>query len=219
MSTRAASAAAAADARSRRPRVPARDDLRALGGRAARRCRREALRGSVCALCDARRRKPSPRADLWCGVAAVDVGRAGEGVLALERYVLRFPDDARGRLELARAYFYAGDNARARAEFEARGEASIRRRRPCRPASTAISTRSRFARRNTARRSSRYVELGGGYDSNANAGVGSATSACPCSVPSRSRRRASRRARPSAGWPPACREAIRSRRASRCSAR
>ena len=26
-----------------------------------------------------------PRADLWCGVAAVDVGRAGIGVLALER--------------------------------------------------------------------------------------------------------------------------------------
>lgn len=32
--------------------------------------------------------------DRWCGAAAVDLGRAGEGVLALERYVLRFPDDA-----------------------------------------------------------------------------------------------------------------------------
>jgi hypothetical protein len=60
-----------------------------------------------------------PRAfDLWCGIAAVDLGRAGEGVLALERYVLEFPNDLRARLELARAYFHAGDNLRAREEFE-----------------------------------------------------------------------------------------------------
>src|ERR1051325_7895595 len=57
--------------------------------------------------------------DLWCGVAAVDLGRPGEGVLSLERHVLQFPDDVRARLELARAYFYAGDNVRSREEFEA----------------------------------------------------------------------------------------------------
>src|SRR5258708_16835217 len=89
------------------------DDLRALveAGRAA-----EAYAG-FCADPDISAR---PREfDLWCGVAAVDLGRAGEGVLALERYVLQFPDDTRARLELARAYFHAGDNVRAREEFEA----------------------------------------------------------------------------------------------------
>ena len=64
-------------------------------------------------------RAAHPEADLWCGVAAVDVGRPGEGVLAIERYVLRNPDDVRGRLELARAYFYAGDDVSSRREFEA----------------------------------------------------------------------------------------------------
>ena len=68
-----------------------------------------------------RRRSPTgrPKFELWCGVAAVDVGRPGEGVLALERYVLQFPDDVRAQLELARAYFYARDDLRARQEFEA----------------------------------------------------------------------------------------------------
>jgi hypothetical protein len=60
-----------------------------------------------------------PEFDLWCGIAAVDVGRSGEGVLALERYVLQFPDDVRARLELARAYYYAGNDVRSREEFEA----------------------------------------------------------------------------------------------------
>ena len=55
-------------------------------------------------------RTAHPEADLWCGVAAVDMGLPGEGVLAIERYVLRFPDDVRARLELARDYFYAGDD-------------------------------------------------------------------------------------------------------------
>jgi len=66
----------------------------------------------------------APEFDLWCGVAAVDIGRSGEGVLALERYTLQFPDDPRARLELARAYFYAGDDVRSREEFEsvARGK-------------------------------------------------------------------------------------------------
>lgn len=115
--------------------------------------------------------------DLWCGAAAVDLGRAGEGVLALERYVLRFPDDARARLELARAYFYAGDNVRAREEFEAVGkknpppdvQAGIDRYL------TALESReSRYQTRARA-----YVEVGGGYDSNANAGVAQADVGLP----------------------------------------
>jgi hypothetical protein len=44
---------------------------------------------------------------------------AGVGVLALERYNLRYADDVRARLELARAYSYAQDDLNARREFEA----------------------------------------------------------------------------------------------------
>src|SRR5450432_1767427 len=62
------------------------------------------------ALCASVDIDAEPSADLWCGITAVDVGRAGVGVLALERFNLRFPEDVRGRLELARAYFYAQDD-------------------------------------------------------------------------------------------------------------
>ena len=110
-----------------------------------------------------------PRADLWCGIAAVDVGRAGVGVFALERYVLRYPDDTRGRLELARAYFFAGDAPRARTEFEA-----VAKERP--PAAVQAGI-DRYLDALRAREAQyrptlfAYVEVGGGYDSNANAGV------------------------------------------------
>jgi hypothetical protein len=118
-----------------------------------------------------------PEFDLWCGVAAVDIGRSGEGVLALERYVLQFPDDARARLELARAYFYAGDDVRSREEFEAVArslpppevQAGIDRYL------AALSDReARYRGRRLA-----FVEVGGGYDSNANAGVAQADIGLP----------------------------------------
>ena len=59
-----------------------------------------------------------PAFDFYFGIAATDSGHAGEGVLALERYMLNFPDNANARLELARAYFTLGEDARAREEFE-----------------------------------------------------------------------------------------------------
>jgi hypothetical protein len=115
--------------------------------------------------------------DLWCGVAAVDLGRAGEGVLALERYVLQFPDDSRARLELARAYFHAGDNVRAREEFEA-----VAKEQPPPDVQAGIdrylaaleAREGRYRTRTTA-----YVEAGAGYDSNANAGVAQADIGLP----------------------------------------
>src|SRR6188768_2413675 len=55
--------------------------------------------------------------DFYFGVAAIDSGHAGEGVLALERYVVNFPDNFNARLELARGYFVMGDDQRARDEF------------------------------------------------------------------------------------------------------
>jgi hypothetical protein len=147
------------------------DDLRAMveSGRSA-----EAY-VTYCAASDIVTR---PEAfDLWCGAAAVDLGRAGEGVLALERYVLRFPDDARARLELARAYFYAGDDVRAREEFEA-----VAKEHPPPDVQAGIdryltALEGRESRYQTRTRA--YVEMGGGYDSNANAGVAQAQIGLP----------------------------------------
>ncbi|CAG0951263.1 hypothetical protein BURK1_00205 [Burkholderiales bacterium] len=128
----------------------------------------------LCAQID---RDAVPQADLWCGVAAVDVGRTGEGVLSIERYVLRTPDDLRGRLELARAYFYAGDDVSARREFE-----SVRAGEPPVPVRAGIdryleALSAREAQYRTRVRG--YVEAGGGYDSNVNAGVAQADIALP----------------------------------------
>src|SRR5205085_3176353 len=142
------------------------DELRALveSGRA------EEAYAAFCADPDLSTR---PRGfDLWCGVAAVDLGRAGEGVLASERYVLQSPDDLRARLELARAYFHAGDNVRAREEFE-----SVAKAEPPPDVRAGIdrylaALEAREGRYRT--RKSAYVEIGGGYDSNANAGVSQA---------------------------------------------
>ncbi len=147
------------------------DDLSALveSGRAA-----EAY-ATYCANSDVVTR---PEAfDLWCGAAAVDLGRAGEGVLTLERYVLRFPDNARARLELARAYFYAGDNVRSREEFEA-----VSKEHPPPDVQAGIdryltALQSRESRYQT--RALVYAEMGGGYDSNANAGVAGAQIGLP----------------------------------------
>src|SRR5512141_2161811 len=55
-----------------------------------------------------------PAFDFFFGVAAIDAGHPGEGVLALERYLLNFPDNVSARLQLARGYFQLGDDAQAR---------------------------------------------------------------------------------------------------------
>lgn len=118
-----------------------------------------------------------PRADLWCGVAAVDVGRAGIGVLALERYNLRFPDDVRARLELARAYFYAQDDLNSRREFDAIAKLDLPpavRASVERYLDVLLRREARYTPRLRA-----FVEFGGGYDSNVNAGVAQADLTLP----------------------------------------
>jgi predicted Zn-dependent protease len=60
-----------------------------------------------------------PVFDFYYGLAAIDAGNAGEGVLALERYVINFPENTSARLELARGYYVLGEDARAREEFSA----------------------------------------------------------------------------------------------------
>jgi hypothetical protein len=135
---------------------------------------RSAAAYARCATLDA---QADPGIDLWCGIAAVDMGHPGEGLLALERHVLRFPDDARGRLELARAYYYGGDNARARAEFERVARLD--------PPPEVVAAINRYLDAIAIREAQYlptafgYVEVGAGYDSNANAGVGSAAISLP----------------------------------------
>lgn len=118
-----------------------------------------------------------PQFDFYYGIAAVDTGHAGAGVLALERYIVRYPDNHRARLELARAYFVLGELVRAREEFE-----TVLRANPPPGVQATIdrfmdSIRAQETRyRATA---TFYVELGAGYDSNVNSGVGDPVIAVP----------------------------------------
>lgn len=112
-----------------------------------------------------------PAFDFYFGVAAIDSGHAGEGVLALERYVTNFPDNLTARLELARGYFVLGDDLRAREEFDL-----VLKAQP--PAAVRANIdrfldaiRSRESRYKTS--AGLYIEAGFGTDSNVNGGVGS----------------------------------------------
>ncbi len=119
----------------------------------------------------------NPAFDFFFGVAAIDSGHAGEGVLALERYAVNFPDNATARLELARGYFVMGDDQRAREEFN-----EVLKTKP--PAAV-VANIERFLdalrSRESAYRTTAgfFAELGYGYDSNANGGVSSANITLP----------------------------------------
>lgn len=110
-----------------------------------------------------------PSFDFYFGVAAIDSGHAGEGVLALERYVVNFPNNLEARLELARGYFVLGENQRAREEFS-----GVLKANPPPPVVANVeryldAIRSReSAYRTTA---GMFIEVGFGYDSNINSGV------------------------------------------------
>lgn len=114
----------------------------------------------------------NPAFDFYFGVAAIDAGHAGEGVLALERYVINFPDNMQARLELARGYFVLGEDSRAREEFNGVLKAN--------PPPAVAANIERFINALDARQSSYrtttgvYGEVGFGHDTNVNGGVGSA---------------------------------------------
>ncbi len=59
-----------------------------------------------------------PYFDYYYGVSAIDAGKASQGVFALERVLLSFPNDLVARLELARGYFLLEEYALARESFE-----------------------------------------------------------------------------------------------------
>ena len=119
----------------------------------------------------------NPAFDFYFGVAAIDSGRAGEGVLALERYIVNFPDNVQARLELARGYFILGEDLRAREEF-----AEVLKAKP--PAAVVANIeryldaiRSREAAYRTT--AGAFVEFGLGYDSNIDGSVKGASIILP----------------------------------------
>jgi tetratricopeptide (TPR) repeat protein len=65
----------------------------------------------------ARDRAGDPQFDLLLGMSAVDTGRAGEAIIALQRVLARQPGNAQARSELARAYAISGDVDTARKQF------------------------------------------------------------------------------------------------------
>jgi hypothetical protein len=113
----------------------------------------------------------NPSFDFYFGIAAIDSGHSGEGVLALERYTLNFPDNLSARLELARGYFVLADDQRAREEFYTVLETN--------PPATVKANIDKFLDAMNSRESQYHttlngiVEAGFGYDTNANGGIGS----------------------------------------------
>lgn len=118
-----------------------------------------------------------PVFDFFFGVAAIDSGHAGEGVLALERYVVNFPDNRQARLELARGYFVLGEDLRAREEFSDILKTN--------PPPAVVATIDRYLDAIRARESSyrttagAFVEFGLGYDTNINGGVSNSNVSLP----------------------------------------
>lgn len=114
----------------------------------------------------------NPAFDFYFGIASLDIGQAGEGVLALERYLLNFPDNRSARFHLARGYFILGEDQRARDEFEtlqpaAQGPEKIGIERFL----DAIRAReTRYLPSANA-----FIEAGLGWDTNLNAGIDGGT--------------------------------------------
>ena len=115
--------------------------------------------------------------DYYFGVAAIDSGRAGAGVRALERYLSRFPRNGEARMRLALGYLELGEEVRGRAELVRALESEPR-------ADTRGVIRSYLDQvrvREPRERSSAkiYAEAGAGTDSSRNAGVPSAALGLP----------------------------------------
>ena len=119
----------------------------------------------------------NPRFDFFFGVAAINGGQPSTGVLALERYLLNFPDNDNARIELARGYFLIGDDARSREEFEA-----MLLTKPSAEVAKVVTEyldaiKARASKYSTV--ASFYLELGGGHDSNPVSGVADSVISLP----------------------------------------
>lgn len=115
--------------------------------------------------------------DLLLGIAAVDSGKPTQAVFALERVLAIDPNNQRARLELARAYFEAGENEASREEFNfvKSRESNADVTKTIEAYLTEIDTRI------SGKDSSVnfYVEATSGYDSNVNSATDNSTVAIP----------------------------------------
>jgi tetratricopeptide (TPR) repeat protein len=103
--------------------------------------------------------------DYLLGVAALDSKNSGEAIFSLQRLVVRRPAFSGARLELARAYYDAGDNELARIEFERLLDEDPPEnvRKTVDSYMEAINTKARTYIASTQY----YIDFGAGYDSNA----------------------------------------------------
>ena len=110
----------------------------------------------------------TPLFDFYFGIAALNAGVPGEGVLALERYLLQFPDNRSALFQLARGYYILGEDERARQEFTnlLSGAKSDELSGINQFLDAIRSRESRYKPTATA-----YIEVGTGFDSNVNSGT------------------------------------------------
>lgn len=122
-------------------------------------------------------RSGEPEYDLLLGIAAVDSGQPTQAVFALERVLAIDPNNERARLELARAYFEAGENEASREEFNfvKSRQASADVAKTIEAYLTEID--SRISGKDSALNF--YVEATTGYDSNVNGATDTSTVAIP----------------------------------------
>ncbi|MDZ7750455.1 MAG: tetratricopeptide repeat protein [Gammaproteobacteria bacterium] len=115
-------------------------------------------------------RAGDPDYDYLLGIAALDAGRPGTAVFALERVVAMQPDNAQARAELARAYFMLHDNELAKQELE-----NVKAMAPPEPVQATINKYlDALDQRFEALRThvSVYAQAGIGFDTNINAATG-----------------------------------------------
>ncbi len=103
--------------------------------------------------------------DVLYGVAAADAGQLTRAIFALSRATDRAPKNAQAHLELARALWMAGEHASAKISFERAKALGI-----------PDAAQQRFERllgrtKVTEKPWSAFIDLGLGYDSNANSGI------------------------------------------------
>lgn len=124
-----------------------------------------------------RERAGDPDYDYQLGIAAIDSGRAMEGVFALERVLAVNPNHAQARAEIARAYFILGENETSRREFE------TVKQQPVPPEVKATIQKFLDAieqvQAATGRQITGYLEAGIGHDTNVNSGTASSQVAIP----------------------------------------
>jgi len=111
----------------------------------------------------------NPYFDYFYGVSAIDTGKASEGVFALERVLLTFPDDQVARLELARGYFVLQEYALSRQAFE-----QVLNTNPpatVRDTAEAYLDKIRVSESRYRPTHSGFIDFSMGNDDNVNAGV------------------------------------------------